>query len=101
MINEGKVILRKLSKILLPSNISKRSKQGFSAPDASWFKGESINFIREKLFDKNQDIYNYIDYKETKKLIEKHTKGKSNERLLIWSMLSLQTWFDTFYKTKI
>ena len=22
------------------------SKQGFSAPDASWFKGESIDFVR-------------------------------------------------------
>lgn len=28
----------------IPKEITQGVKQGFSAPDASWFKGESINF---------------------------------------------------------
>ena len=31
-------------------------------PDASWFKGESIDYIRKTLFNKDAHIYNYLNY---------------------------------------
>ena len=31
-------------------------QQGFSSPDASWFRGESIDFVNEKLLNKNSNI---------------------------------------------
>ena len=43
----------------IPDDISKAEKQGFSAPDASWFKGESIGFVKEKIFNSNEKIYRY------------------------------------------
>ena len=69
-------------------------KQGFSSPDASWFRGESIDFVNEKLLNKNSNIYNFIDFKFTKNKIFEHTKGNKNNRLFIWSMLSLQEIFN-------
>ena len=44
---DGKKILRDVIGKYIPDNISKATKQGFSAPDASWFKGESIDFVRK------------------------------------------------------
>ena len=34
----------------IPEDISKAVKQGFSAPDNNWFKGESIKFVEKKAF---------------------------------------------------
>ena len=42
--NDGKQILRKTMERIIPKEILKAKKQGFSSPDASWFKGESISF---------------------------------------------------------
>ena len=33
----------------LPNSIINARKQGFSAPDNSWFRGDSIEFIRKNL----------------------------------------------------
>ena len=33
----------------LPKEVVEREKQGFSAPDASWFKGESIDYVLREL----------------------------------------------------
>ena len=48
--NDGKQILRDVMRnaTCRPTS-STREKQGFSAPDASWFKGESIDFVRRTL----------------------------------------------------
>jgi asparagine synthase (glutamine-hydrolysing) len=47
--NDGKQILRDMMSRYIPSDITRAGKQGFSSPDASWFKGESIEFVRRKL----------------------------------------------------
>jgi asparagine synthase (glutamine-hydrolysing) len=42
---DGKLILRKVMQRYVPEKITSGIKQGFSAPDASWFKGESIDYV--------------------------------------------------------
>ena len=88
--NSGKNILRKVMKRFYNNEISNYPKQGFSSPDASWFKGESINFVKQGLLNKKLNIYDYVDYNFTKKKIKEHCDGKKNNRLFIWSMLSLK-----------
>ena len=46
--SDGKSILRKVLRKHVPENVSKAPKQGFSAPDESWFKGESIEFVKKQ-----------------------------------------------------
>jgi asparagine synthase (glutamine-hydrolysing) len=43
---DGKLILRRMMGRHVPQAVVEREKQGFSAPDASWFKGESIDYLR-------------------------------------------------------
>ena len=76
----------------IPQKITKAPKKGFSSPDASWFKGESIDFVRDKLITKKSPIYDYIEFDVTRNLIEEHLSGKQNRRLLIWSLLNLDAW---------
>ena len=55
--NDGKQILRDVMSGYIPANHCQAEKQGFSAPDASWFKGESIEFVKTKLLNRNANIY--------------------------------------------
>ena len=45
--NDGKQILRDVMTRYIPKEITEAKKQGFSSPDASWFKGESIEFVKK------------------------------------------------------
>ena len=42
--NDGKQLLRDMMARYIPEDVTRAEKQGFSSPDASWFKGESIGF---------------------------------------------------------
>lgn len=87
---DGKQILRDVMGKYIPDDISKAEKQGFSAPDASWFKGESIDFVKRTLLSDNAHIYELLDRKAIVPLIEQHLCGEENRRLMIWSLLNIE-----------
>jgi asparagine synthase (glutamine-hydrolysing) len=91
---DGKQILRHVMKRYIPEKITQAEKQGFTAPDASWFKGESIEFVKKSLLNKNAKIYSLMDYSIISTLINEHLTGTTNHRLLIWSLLSVETWLN-------
>lgn len=93
---DGKLILRQAMQRYIPHEVTKREKQGFSAPDASWFKGESIDYVRRVLFDKQAHLYDYLDRTAIQELVAEHLDGKQNRRLLIWSLLNVEWWLRTF-----
>jgi asparagine synthase (glutamine-hydrolysing) len=92
---DGKQILRDVMRRHIPAETADAEKQGFSSPDASWFKGESIEFVKRKLMNGNPRIFNYIDGASTRALIQQHLDGQENRRLLIWSLLSMEEWCNT------
>lgn len=87
---DGKQIFRDVMQKYISEDITKAEKQGFSAPDASWFKGDSIEFVKRKLLDPNAAIYSLVDRKAVQDLIEEHLNGQKNRRLLIWSLLNVE-----------
>lgn len=86
---DGKLLLRKVMKRYMPMEITGAVKQGFSAPDASWFKGDSIDFVK-RILGKKARIYEYLDYISVSKLLNEHFEGRNNRRLLIWSLLNFE-----------
>lgn len=92
---DGKLLLRKAMGRHIPNRIATAVKQGFSAPDASWFKGESIDYVRASLC-KDACIYNFLDRKTIQTLLEEHLSGSVNRRLLIWSLLNIEQWCNTY-----
>jgi asparagine synthase (glutamine-hydrolysing) len=93
---DGKLVLRRAMSRYIPEEITNREKQGFSAPDASWFKGESIEYVKRLLLQRSAAIYQFFDYRATRELIEQHLQGTENRRLLIWSLLSFENWCRVF-----
>jgi asparagine synthase (glutamine-hydrolysing) len=93
---DGKLLFRKAMKKYIPEIVTDRVKQGFSGPDASWFKGESMEYVRRVLYDNNASIYDFLDRDTVHNLASEHLDGKQNRRLLIWSLLSLENWCQSF-----
>jgi len=81
---------------LIPADIATRAKQGFSAPDASWFRGESIRYINDLLRDPKARIFDLINRDYVIETLDEHTAGQVNHRLLIWSLLSFEWWLRIF-----
>ena len=93
---DGKQILRDVMGGFIPAEVAKAQKQGFSAPDASWFKGDSIDFVKRTLLDRKARLYEYLDADTVEALVGEHSGGVQNRRLLIWSLLSIEEWLKQF-----
>lgn len=94
---DGKQLLRKAMRFYMPDSVTKAVKQGFSAPDASWFRGDSIEYVK-RILSSNALLYQFMDRNTVQALVEEHLTGKMNRRLFIWSLLSFEHWCKTFYK---
>ncbi|MEP6957095.1 MAG: asparagine synthase (glutamine-hydrolyzing) [Nitrospirota bacterium] len=89
---DGKQILRDVMRQYIPDDIANAEKQGFSGPDASWFKGESIEFVKHKLMNSDAKIYDWLDRNTVQALIGEHLSGNKNQRLLVWSLLNVEAY---------
>ena len=94
--NAGKYIFRQMIQKFMPKDVVNASKQGFVGPSDSWFSGESIEFVKSKIFDNQAPIYNYFDYNTCIGLVDEHLQGKKNRRLFIWSLLNFNEWCQVY-----
>jgi asparagine synthase (glutamine-hydrolysing) len=94
----GKSALRQAMSGLLPQEIMDRGKQGFSAPEASWYRGENAAYVRDLLLGPDLAMGDYIDLGFVRKVIDQHMRGEANHRLLIWSFLSFEWWCRLFLR---
>jgi len=90
--DDGKNVLRKAMMSFLPEKIINRKKQGFSAPDESWYRGENAQYIKDLLLGKKTVSADFISPSYIEYIIKEHTEKKINHRLLLWSFLSFEWW---------
>ena len=94
--DDGKNVLRKAMKEFLPEQIVNRKKQGFSAPDESWYRGENAEYIKELLLAKNTVSTEFINKKYIAHIVDEHINKHINHRLLIWSFMNFEWWCRLF-----
>jgi asparagine synthase (glutamine-hydrolysing) len=93
---EGKNVLRNAMSSLLPEEILNRRKQGFSAPDESWYRGEALDYLKAILLNKRAAYRDFLNPRFVSDIIDKHVAGKNNYRLLLWSFLCFEWWCKIF-----
>jgi asparagine synthase (glutamine-hydrolysing) len=93
---DGKLLLRRVMERYIPKEITEAEKQGFSAPDGSWFKGESIDYVRRTIFNDNCPIYQFMDRSSVQEMVAEHLEGRQNRRLFIWSLLNFDWWLKKY-----
>lgn len=94
--SDGKNVLRQALRDLIPEKIINRKKQGFSAPDESWYRGENAKYVCELLLSKKTASSQFINRKFVEKIVNEHINQKLNHRLLIWSFLNFEWWCRIF-----
>ncbi len=93
---DGKLLLRKTMTRYIPDEATNREKQGFSAPDASWFRGDSIDYVKRMILNRNAQIFEYMDYESVQELVDEHLRGITNRRLLIWSLINVEEYSKSY-----
>jgi asparagine synthase (glutamine-hydrolysing) len=93
---DGKQILRDVMRRYIPDEVANAEKQGFSAPDASWFRGQSIDYVRKTIYAADARIYEFLDRTAVQQLVDEHLAGRENRRLLIWSLLAVENWCQLY-----
>jgi len=88
----GKWIFREAMRGLLPDETLARRKQGFTPPDETWFRGESLEVIRGVLLSPRALDRGYFEPSELRRILDDHVAARSNHRFLIWSFLCFEYW---------
>ncbi|MBD0329901.1 MAG: asparagine synthase (glutamine-hydrolyzing) [Thermoleophilia bacterium] len=92
----GKRLLRRAMAPLLPRELVAKPKQGFSPPDQSWYRGPTMDYIREILLDERTLARGWFKPEYVRRVLNEHLQGRVNHRLLIWSLLSFEWWNRLF-----
>jgi len=94
--DDGKNVLRKAMQDIIPEEILKRKKQGFSAPDENWYRGDNAKYINELLLSNKTASAEFINQDYIKQIINEHSNKGINHRLLIWSFMNFEWWVRIF-----
>ena len=94
--SDGKNVLRKAMMEYIPEKIINRKKQGFSAPDESWYRGENADYVKDLLLNKKTISSEFINPDYIKQTINEHIDQKVNHRLKIWSFMNFEWWCRLF-----
>lgn len=94
--DDGKNVLRKAMADFLPEKIINRKKQGFSAPDESWYRGENADYVKELLLNNKTASSEFINPDYIRTIVYEHINKRINHRLLIWSFMNFEWWCRIF-----
>jgi asparagine synthase (glutamine-hydrolysing) len=91
----GKAVVKSVARRFLPAEVVDRRKSGFGVPLQRWFNsGEGLG---ERLADTIQgaaaDIF---DRSVLERLVSEHREGTRDHSEVLWTVLNLCTWRETF-----
>lgn len=93
----SKILLEKAVKDLLPQEILKRSKQGFSIPLAQWLRGPLAPLLQDTLLDKVAHERGIFDMSYVSDIVKQHIDGSFDYKFHLWTLLSFELWARTYF----
>lgn len=92
----GKYVLRRAMEDVLPPEIIYNRKQGFSAPEQTWYRLQLNQYLRDIILGPRALERHYFQEAALERILDEHFAGRVNHRLLIWSLLSFEWWNRIF-----
>src|SRR5437588_3058710 len=89
-----KVLLRKAAAPLIPPELLRRRKRGFSIPAAAWLRGELEGFARETLSRETLRRQGFFRPEAATKLIDDHVAGREDLSRQLWGLLAFTLWHE-------
>ena len=91
-----KRLLRRAAAPLIPTEIIRGRKQGFSIPVAAWLRGDLAPFARDVLSPETIERQGYLDPTAVTRVLDDHTSGREDLSRQIWGLLNFTLWFDRY-----
>jgi asparagine synthase (glutamine-hydrolysing) len=89
-----KVLLRKAAEPLLPAEIVRGKKRGFSIPAAAWLRGELEPFARDVLAPETLRRQGFFEPRAVTRLLDDHVAGREDVSRQLWGLLSFTLWHE-------
>jgi asparagine synthase (glutamine-hydrolysing) len=89
-----KVLLRKAAAPLVPPELLRRRKRGFSIPAAAWLRGELEPFARDTLSANTLRSQGFFRPEAVTRLIDDHVAGREDLSRQLWGLLSFTLWHE-------
>jgi asparagine synthase (glutamine-hydrolysing) len=89
-----KVLLRKAAEPLLPKEVVRGRKRGFSIPAAAWLRGELAPFAREVLSHDTLRRQGFFAPAAVDRLLDDHVAGRDDLSRQIWGLLAFTLWHE-------
>ncbi|HEX6689315.1 MAG TPA: asparagine synthase (glutamine-hydrolyzing) [Solirubrobacterales bacterium] len=91
-----KRLLRQALAPLLPKQILRGPKQGFSIPVAAWLRGPLQGFAREVLSADSLSRQGWLDPATVSGLLDAHCSGREDLSRQLWGLIAFTLWFDRY-----
>ena len=89
-----KVLLRRAAEPLLPPEIVRGRKRGFSIPAAAWLRGGLEPFARDVLSAATLRRQGYFRPEPVARLIDAHVAGREDLSRQLWGLLAFTLWHE-------
>jgi asparagine synthase (glutamine-hydrolysing) len=94
--HEGKRLLRRIARPLLPEAVIDRPKKGFSVPLVRWFRRDLADLVRDVLLGRACRERGWLDVDGVRALVDEHASGRHDWHEQIWLLLMLELWAETY-----
>ena len=94
-----KRLLRKAMEPLVPKEIVRGKKQGFSIPAAAWLRGELEPFAREVLSADTLRRQGFFKPEAVAALIDAHVARREDLSRQLWGLLSFTLWHQRWVES--
>ncbi|HEU4980562.1 MAG TPA: asparagine synthase C-terminal domain-containing protein, partial [Solirubrobacterales bacterium] len=96
-----KRLLRRAVAPLLPKEIIRGRKQGFSVPVAAWLRGDLEEFARDVLAPEMVARQGWLNPEAVTRVLDDHLAGREDLSRQIWGLLSFALWFDRYAREPV
>jgi len=93
---QNKWLLKRVATKYLPRATVQRKKHGFRVPLEEWFRRHWSETLQERLLDSQSFVGAQLDASQIRALVERHLRGESDEGIRLWTLLSLEIWYQGF-----
>jgi asparagine synthase (glutamine-hydrolysing) len=97
---QRKVLLRTVSKRLLPQLVLDRPKEGFPVPVGQWFRGEARDLLVDLLSPDLVRRRGLFRPEAVSALLSAHLTRRADHSLQLWGLLALELWFQKYLEPK-
>jgi asparagine synthase (glutamine-hydrolysing) len=90
-----KYLFKKAMEPYLPEHTIYRTKMGFRAPLAEWFRGGIREFARAYILERDDP---YLAASFIRTMWDQHQSGVSDRSAHLWNVLMFRLWLDRFIR---